>query len=87
MKTTDNGVTNREQRIVKMLNAPVELVWEAWTNPEHITNWWGPNGFTNTIHTMDVSEGGEWCLTMHRQDGKNYPNRSVFVEIVQHKKL
>ena len=82
-----NDVTNRELRITKMLNAPVELVWEVWTNAEHITNWWGPNGFTNTIHTMDVAEGGEWRLTMQGPDGKTYPNKSVFVEIVQRKKI
>ncbi len=47
----------------------------------------GPNGFTNTIHTMDVTPGGEWRLTMHGPDGENYPNKSVFVEIVQHRKI
>ncbi|MEI9810777.1 MAG: SRPBCC domain-containing protein [Bacteroidota bacterium] len=70
-----------------MLHAPVELVWEVWTNPEHIANWWGPKGFTNTIHIMDVAEGGEWRLTMHGPDGKNYPNKSIFLEIVQDKKI
>ena len=87
VKTANDNVTNRELRITKMLNAPVELVWEVWTNPEHIANWWGPTGFTNTIHTMDVAEGGEWRLTMHGPDGKNYPNKSIFVEIVQGKKI
>src|SRR3989344_2752054 len=87
MKMSDDDVGNRELRITKMLNAPVELVWEVWTNPEHIANWWGPNGFTNTIHTMDVTDGGEWRLTMHGNDGKNYLNRSVFKEIVPFKKI
>lgn len=87
VKTANDNVTNRELRITKMLNAPLELVWEVWTNPEHIANWWGPGGFTNTIHTMDVAEGGEWRLTMHGPDGKNYPNKSIFVEIVQRKKI
>lgn len=87
VKTANDNVTNRELRITKMLNALVELVWEVWTNPEHIAKWWGPNGFTNTIHAMDVKEGGEWRLTMHGLDGKNYLNKSIFVEIVQHKKI
>lgn len=82
MKTANDNITNRELRISKMLNATVELVWEVWTKPEHIANWWGPNGFTNTIHTMDLSAGGEWRLTMHGPDGKSYPNKSVFIEIV-----
>jgi uncharacterized protein YndB with AHSA1/START domain len=58
-----------------------------WTNAEHIVQWWGPNGFTNTIHTMDFTEGGEWNLTMHGPDGTNYPNKAVFREIIPLKKI
>lgn len=58
-----------------------------WKNPEHIENWWGPNGFTNTIHKMDFREEGEWNLTMHGPDGKNYPNRSIFKEIISLRKI
>jgi len=79
--------SSREIRIVRVFKAPVDLMWEVWTSPEHIVNWWGPNGFTNTIHTMDVTEGGEWTLTMHGPDGKNYPNRSIFKEIIPLKKI
>jgi uncharacterized protein YndB with AHSA1/START domain len=78
---------NRELRITKTFKAPIEIMWEMWTNPEHIANWWGPNGFTNTIHTMDFKEGGEWILTMHGPDGTNYPNRSIFREIIPFKKI
>src|SRR6185369_14738638 len=46
-----------------------------------------PNGFTNTIHKMDMEEGGEWLLTMHGPDGKNYPNKSIFKEVVLHKRI
>lgn len=87
VKTANDNETDREIRITKMLHAPVELVWEVWTNPEHIANWWGPKGFTNTIHIMDVAEGGEWRLTMHGPDGKNYPNKSIFLELFRIKKL
>jgi uncharacterized protein YndB with AHSA1/START domain len=87
MKTANDDVANRELRITKTLKAPVEWVWKVWTTPEHIVNWWGPNGFTNTIHTMDVTEGGEWRLTMHGPDGKNYPNKSIFIEIVNQQKI
>lgn len=78
---------NREIRITRTLKAPIELVWEVWTNPEHIAQWWGPNGFSSTIHKMEVEEGGEWQLTMHGPDGTNYPNKSVYKEIVPHKKI
>lgn len=87
MAKSNNDTANRELRITKVLSAPVDLVWEVWTNPEHIAKWWGPNGFTTIIHKMDVAEGGEWRLTMQGTDGKNYPNKSVFIEIVQLKKI
>lgn len=78
---------NRQIRMTRTFKAPIDLMWEVWTNPEHVANWWGPNGFKNTIHHMDFREGGEWTLTMHGPDGTNYPNRSVFKEIVPHKKI
>jgi uncharacterized protein YndB with AHSA1/START domain len=81
------STADRELKISRTLNAPIELVWEVWTNPEHIKQWWGPNGFTTTIHQMQLVEGGEWLLTMHGPDGTNYPNRSVFTEIVGHKRI
>jgi uncharacterized protein YndB with AHSA1/START domain len=79
--------TDREMRITRMLKAPIELVWDVWTKPEHIVNWWGPSGFTSTIHIMDVQQDGEWKLTLHGPDGTNFPNRSTFKEIVPLKKM
>jgi len=79
--------SSREISITRVFNAPVELVWKAWTEPEHIKNWWGPDDFTNTINKMDFQPGGEWNLTMHGPDGTNYPNRSIFKEIIPHKKI
>jgi uncharacterized protein YndB with AHSA1/START domain len=65
MENKKSNTRDREITISRKLNAPVELVWERWTNPAHIVNWWGPNGFTNTITIMDVTPGGEWRLVMH----------------------
>jgi uncharacterized protein YndB with AHSA1/START domain len=84
---SNSSTKDREILISRTLNAPVELVWEAWTNPEHIANWWGPNGFTNTITKMDVKPGGDWDLVMHGPDGTDYKNKSVFKEIIHHKKI
>lgn len=74
--------SDREMLIQAKLNAPLALVWEAWTRPEAIAVWWGPAGFTNTIQVMDLKAGGEWRLTMHAPDGKSFPNRSEFVEVL-----
>jgi len=80
-------IENREMRIVRTFKAPIDLMWEVWINPEHIVNWWGPNGFTNTIHKMDFQEGGEWKLTMHGPDGTDFANRSIYKEIIPFKKI
>ena len=83
----ENNIKDRELLLTRTLNAPIDLVWEAWTNPEHIAKWWGPNGFTNTITTMDMKPGGEWNLVMHGPDGKDYKNHSIFKEVISHKKI
>lgn len=78
---------NREMRTKKTFFVPVELIWKAWTSPTHLANWWGPEEFTTTIHLMDVKEEGEWKLTLHGPDGTNYPNRSIYREIVPLEKI
>jgi uncharacterized protein YndB with AHSA1/START domain len=72
---------DREILLTRVFNAPRELVWEAWTKPEHVALWWGPRGFTTTIHEMDVRPGGVWQHTMHSPDGTDYPNKNVFIEV------
>ena len=87
MENKKNENSDRELRMSRLLDAPVELVWEVWTKPEHISQWWGPNGFTNTISKMDIETGGEWDLVMHGPDGTDYKNSSVFREVVLHKTI
>ncbi len=87
MENKKNDTRDRELILSRKLDAPVELVWEVWTKPEHIAQWWGPNGFTNTISQMDVRPGGEWNLVMHGPDGRDYKNKSIFKEIVPLKKI
>lgn len=60
-----------------------KLVYNAWTDPNRLKNWWGPKGFTNTFHEFDLRPGGKWSFIMHGPDGVNYPNESVFVEITE----
>jgi uncharacterized protein YndB with AHSA1/START domain len=62
-------------------------VFEAWTDPKHLTQWWGPKGFTTTIHEMDVRPGGVWRFVMHGPDGRDYNNRIVFLEVVKPERL
>lgn len=87
MENKKNDTANRELLMVRTLDAPIDLVWEVWTDPKHIANWWGPNGFTNTITTMDMRPGGKWNLVMHGPDGTDYENESIFREVVTNKKI
>ena len=81
------ATADREILATRVFDAPRELVWEVWTKPEHIAQWWGPDGFTNTISKMDVTPGGEWELVMHGPDGIDYKNKSVFKEVVKYKRI
>ena len=73
---------DREIVISRELDAPRELVWNAFTDPVQVVRWWGPNGFSTTIKKWEFRVGGEWTHTMHGPDGTDYPNYSIFREIV-----
>ncbi|MGG9961214.1 SRPBCC domain-containing protein [Ferruginibacter sp. SUN106] len=87
MAATTTEIKGRELIISRILNAPAALVWDAWTKPEHIIKWWGPTGFTTTDKGMTVKPGGDWRFMMHGPDGRDYPNRIVFIEVDPPKKL
>jgi uncharacterized protein YndB with AHSA1/START domain len=78
---------DRELVVSRTLNAPIEQVWESWTIAEKIAQWWGPEGFTNTIQKMDIRTGGEWELWMHGPEGTDFKNKSIFQEIIPFKKI
>ena len=77
----NNVITKRN------FDVSVELLYRAWTEPNHLKNWWGPDGFTNTFFEFDLTEGGYWRFTMHSPDGKDYENESRFVTIIKNKKI
>jgi uncharacterized protein YndB with AHSA1/START domain len=81
------GAADREIVTTRVFDAPRELVFKTWTDPKHVAQWWGPNGFTNTIHEMDVRPGGHWRFIMHGPDGVDYRNEIVFIEIVTPERL
>jgi uncharacterized protein YndB with AHSA1/START domain len=65
----------------RVVNAPIETVFRAWTEPPHLEKWWGPAGFTNTFKEFDLRPGGKWSFIMHGPDKGNYPNECVFIKI------
>src|SRR5487761_858312 len=78
---------SRELIVTRDFNAPRSVVFRLWTDAEHISNWWGPNGFTTTTYQMDVRPGGFWRFIMHGPNGTDYPNTIAYREVVEPKRL
>ncbi len=79
--------SNREIVTTRIFQAPPERVFEAWSKSENLEKWWGPQGFTTTTHAFDFRPGGMWKHTMHGPDGVDYPNRLVYDEITDAKRI
>ncbi|MCL4854649.1 MAG: SRPBCC domain-containing protein, partial [Bryobacteraceae bacterium] len=76
-----------EIRLIRVYDAPAAIVWDAWTDPDRVAQWWGPRGFTLTTHSKDLRPGGIWHYTMHGPDGTDYPNKTLYHEVEEQKKL
>lgn len=63
---------------VSVYDAPASLIYDAWTDPEHLARWWGPKGFTTTTNEMRVQVGGIWDYIMYAPDGCAYPSKAVY---------
>jgi uncharacterized protein YndB with AHSA1/START domain len=78
---------DREMVITRLVDAPPERVFEAWTDPEQVVQWWGPRGFTTTTYKMDVRPGGVWRFVMHGPYARDYQNKITYVEVVRPERL
>lgn len=78
---------SNEIQLVRVYDAPVKAVWEAWTDEEQVSQWWGPRGFSITTHSKETRTGGHWRLTMHGPDGVDYLNVTNYLEVVPYSKL
>jgi uncharacterized protein YndB with AHSA1/START domain len=76
-----------EIKISRVYDAPVKVVWDAWTDPKQTAQWWGPRGFTLTTHSKDLRAGGHWTYTMHGPDGVDYPNKTHYFEVEKYSRL
>jgi len=81
-----NGMSNRELRVSQLLDAPVEFVWEAWTKPQRLLQWWGPDGSSTTISRMEVRPGGKFDYVL-RGAGMEIDSMSMFLEVERHRKI
>ena len=73
--------------VTRIFNAPRELVWKAWTDPEYVMQWWGPKGFTTPVCKMDFRVGGKFLCCMRSPDGQEFWNAGEYHEIVPHEKI
>lgn len=65
----------------RQIEAPREQVFRAFSQPERLARWWGPDGFSSTFETFDLRQGGAWRFVMHGPNGTDYPNKNVFREL------
>ena len=76
------SIESRSDTRNKLIAASPTQVFAAMRDSARVAKWWGPAGFTNSIHKYEFVPGGSWLLTMHGPDGKDYPNESRFTRIV-----
>jgi uncharacterized protein YndB with AHSA1/START domain len=81
------STADREILATRVFDAPRELVFQMWIDPQHVGYWWGPKGFSLTTHEMDVRPGGVWRFIMHGPDGRDYQNEIVYLEIAPPERL
>ena len=86
MSNTENK-KNRTLSISKVFNAPVKTVWEAWTNPDHVIQWWAPPGMKINVMEHDFRVGGKWKYSMPMPDGNLFISEGKYLEIEPLKKI
>jgi len=82
-----NDAKNRTLSLKKVFNAPVELVWDAWTNSEHVVQWWAPKGMQINVIEHDFKVGGKWKYSMPMPGGNLFISEGVYLEIEPYKKI
>jgi uncharacterized protein YndB with AHSA1/START domain len=86
-ESSHSDTADREITATRIFDAPRDLVFDAWTDPQQVVQWWGPNGFTTTIQAMDVRPDGVWDFIMHGPDGTDYKNKIIYREVVRPERL
>lgn len=87
MDPTDVSTTERELTVTRVLDAPRAVVFRAWTDPDQIARWWGPQGFTTTSYDIDVRPGGAFRMAMRSPEGTLHRKVGAYREIVAPERL
>jgi len=86
-KSAENKFGEGTVEIVRVFNAPRTLVWQAWTDPEMLAQWFGPRGFSSRVPELDVRVGGSLRIVMQGPDGSDYPMKGTFRDVVPPERL
>lgn len=78
---------SNEIKIIRLYDAPLKMVWEAFTDIQQVSQWWGPRGFSLTTHSKDLKAGGHWDYTMHGPNGVDYSNKTKYLEVEKYSRL
>ena len=81
------AASDREIVSTRIIAASREMLFKAFSDPEQLARWWGPNGFTSTFEVFDFRPGGLWRFTMHGPNGADYPNEHNFTEVVRPERI
>ncbi|PPD10921.1 SRPBCC domain-containing protein [Methylophilus sp.] len=81
------SVEDKTMRTSRILLFSPTAVYAAFSSPELLAQWWGPEGFSNTFEVFEFKAGGQWKFVMHGPDGKSYPNESVFAQLEHGSKI
>ena len=82
-----NDLANRTLTIEKTFNAPLKIVWDAWTQTDHIVKWWAPSGMTIEVIEHDFKVGGKWKYSMPMPNGGDFISEGTYQEIVEQEKI
>ena len=87
MTTTDSPISDRELVLTRLIDAPREKLFRAWTDPALLKQWFAPLPYTTPVAELDVRPGGSNLIVMRGPDGKDMPNRGVYLEVVPNERL
>ena len=85
--TNTKNIAKKDLVVTRVFDVPVERVWQAWTDPEQVMRWWGPEGFTSPVARMDVREGGTSLVAMRSPDGQDIYTAWTYRTIVPMQRL
>jgi uncharacterized protein YndB with AHSA1/START domain len=87
MTKESHNAGKRELVIVRIFDAPRELFWKYWTEPEYFKRWWGPEGFTTTVSRIDFRVEGVYLNCLKSPEGENYWSTGVYREIIEPERI